>query len=143
MLRRLIVRMVLLVVLGLAFATASALPAGAQPTATAELGESATLAAKGVLVEVPVIYSCSPDAVFHSSFVQLIQRVGNNTARGFGDTTDLTCDGSQHTVLLTVMTDDIRFRKGIAFAQGEVFACDEFGLCVDARFSGTIEITHN
>ena len=64
MLRRLVVRIIFLGSLSLALVAVSGLPAAAQPTVTVELGQTATLVARGAAVQVPVIYSCSPDAAF-------------------------------------------------------------------------------
>ena len=144
MFRRVVIRIVLLVTLGLALAAAvPILPAVAQPTAaTAELGQTATLVAKGAAVQVPVIYSCSPDTASGSVSVTVTERVGGKRiAQGSGGTSSLICDGAQHTALVTVTSfSGTAFHQGVALAQGSLVACDEFGVCLVVLFSGTIEI---
>jgi len=84
--RRAIVRIVVLVALACALLGAQALSAVAQPTsATAELGQTATLVAKGAAIQVPVTYSCSSDTTFGDIFLFATERVGGNrTASGSG-----------------------------------------------------------
>jgi hypothetical protein len=145
MLRRLIVRMVLLVTLAGALASAPVLSAIAQPTsATAELGQTATLVAKGAAVQVPVIYSCSPDTAFGAIDIFVTERVGGNrTASGEGSTFNVTCDGAQHTVFVTVTSGNgIAFHQGTAVVQGSFQACDQNGLCLFVPLSGTIDIAN-
>jgi hypothetical protein len=140
--RRLVGRIILLGVLGLSLVAVSGLPAAAQPTVTVELGETATLVAKGAAVQVPVIYSCSPDAAFTALNVIVNERVGGNRiAQGGLVTSDLTCDGAQHTALVTVTSiTGNAFHKGVAFVQADLSACDVNGNCVDVPTSGTIKI---
>jgi hypothetical protein len=144
MFRRAVIRIVLLVTLGFALAAAvPTLPAIAQPTAvTVELGQTATLVAKGAAVEVPVIYSCSPDTTFGDLSVSITQRVGGKRiAQGSRSTFDVICDGAEHTALITVTSSSgTPFHQGVAFAQASLFACDEFGFCRVVSVSGTIDI---
>jgi hypothetical protein len=142
--RRLIVRIVVLVALAGALASAPVVSAVAQPTsATAELGQTATLVAKGAAIEVPVIYSCSPDTAFGDIFFSSVtERVGGNrTATGSGSFRDLTCDDAQHTALVTVVSGNgIAFHQGTGFVQGAFEACDQNGFCLSVPLSGTIQI---
>jgi hypothetical protein len=140
--RRLIVRIVVLVALAGALACAPVLSAVAQPTsATAELGQTATLVARGAVIEVPVIYSCSPDTAFGFLDIVVTERVqGNRIAQGEGVTATLTCDGAQHTALITVRSGNFAFHQGTGFVQGSFQVCDVNGLCLFVPVSGTIEI---
>jgi hypothetical protein len=141
-LRRLVVRVTLLGLLGLSLVAVSSLPAAAQPTVTVELGQTATLVARGAAVQVPVIYSCSPDAAFTALNVTVSERVpGNRIAQGGLVTSDLICDGAQHTALVTVTSiTGNAFHKGVAFVQADLSACDVNGNCVDVPVSGTINV---
>jgi hypothetical protein len=142
--RRLIVRIVMLVVLAGGLVSVPALSAVAQPTsATAALGQTATLVAKGAAIEVPVIYSCSPDTAFGDIFLSVTERVGGNrTAAGSGTFRELTCDGAQHTALVDVVSSNgIAFHQGTGFVSGGFLeACDQNGFCLDVPLSGTIQI---
>jgi hypothetical protein len=142
MLRRLVVRIIFLGSLSLALVAVSGLPAAAQPTVTVELGQTATLVARGAAVQVPVSYSCSPDAAFTALSVTVNERVGGNRiAQGGLVTSDLICDGAQHTALVTVTSiTGNAFHKGVAFVQADLSACDVNGNCVDVPTSGTINI---
>jgi hypothetical protein len=142
--RRSIVRIVVLMALACALVGAQALSAVAQPTsATAELGQTATLVAKGAAIQVPVTYSCSSDTAFGDIFLFATERVGGNrTASGSGSTFDVTCDGAQHTALITVTSDNgIAFHQGTALVQGAFNACDQDGLCLTVSLSGTVRVT--
>jgi hypothetical protein len=146
MVRRLVVRIILVGTISLTLATVvPILPAFAQPTGTVQVGQPGTVVAKGAAVEVPVDYSCSPDATFASLSVAITERVGSNeTATGFGSSTELTCDGSEHTALILATPTNGEsgnaFRKGEAVAQGHLFGCDQFGACFDVFSTGIIEI---
>jgi len=111
-----------------ALVVGTALPALAQPpTGTLSIGRQATLVANGAAIRVPIRYSCSPDTQFASLSVDVRQRVGGGRlAQGFGFTDDLICDGSVHTVVVTVTaTGENAFRRGPAFAEASLFLCNE------------------
>jgi hypothetical protein len=137
--RRRLVRVLFVVALGTALATAALAPtavAQEPPTMTARLTGPATLVAKGAAVDVEVAYSCSPDTTSSSVFVQLTQRVsGGRLATGSGFTSNLVCDGTEHTTTVRVIADgDLAFRKGEAVGRGSRVACNEFG-CIEALLS--------
>jgi hypothetical protein len=141
--RRLVVRIVALVALASILVSAQAPSAVAQPTsATAELGQTATLVAKGAAVQVPVTYSCSSDAAFGAIQLFATERVGGNrTASGSGSTFDVTCDGAQHTALVTVTSGNgVAFHQGTAIVQGSFQACDPDGNCLTVPLSGTVNV---
>lgn len=142
MLRRL-VRIVFVLALGTTLAiTVLAPPAVAQPTISATFGETATLVARGAAIDVPVTYSCSPDTAFADIGVQVTQRVGGNRlAQGFGSTSNLICDGTEHTTLIRVTASgENAFRRGVALAVGFFTACTADFVCTSIRFEDTIQI---
>jgi hypothetical protein len=101
--RRRLVRILFVVALGTALATAALTPpaiAQEPPTITASLTGAATLIARGAAVDVEVAYSCSPDTTSASISAELTQRVsGGRVATGSGFTTNLVCDGTEHTTM--------------------------------------------
>jgi hypothetical protein len=142
--RRLIVRIIVLVALACGLVSAQALSAVAPPPpATAELGQTATLVAKGAAIEVPVTYSCSSDAAFGAIELFVTERVGGNRiASGSGSTFNVICDGAQHTALITVTSGSgMAFHHGTAVVQGSFQACDQNGLCLTVLLSGTVRVT--
>lgn len=146
MLRRLVVRIMLVGTVGLTVATVPILPAFAQPTVTLHVGQPGTLVARGAAVEVPLDYSCSADATFASLNLSITERVGGNeTATGSGFTSELTCDGSEHTALVVATPTNggsgNAFRKGEALAQGHLLGCDPSGFpCGEVSSDGVIQI---
>jgi hypothetical protein len=142
MLRRL-VRILLVVALGTALATAALTPtavAQEPPTLTATL-TGATLVAKGAAVDVAVTYSCASDTTSATIGVELTQRVGGNRlATGTGSTSGLVCDGAEHTTTVRVVAEGgIAFKKGDAVAEGTTVACNPFG-CLFLPFPATVRI---
>ena len=137
-------RLTVAVGLGLALsAAAPALSAAAEPTSvTARLTESATLIAKGGAVQIPVVYTCSPDASWGGIDLFVTERVpGLRTAEGWGSTFDVICDGSQHTTAVTVPSSNgIAFHTGAAVVQGSLHACDQDGYCTYAPLAGTVQV---
>lgn len=109
----------------------------ASATHTVELGDTATLVAKGAAVLVPVEVTCSagelpppppfpfpPFPPFPSSVsVQLTQRSGNSIAQGTGGT-NVVCDGTTQTVNVQLIAQGAPFKNGTALATASVFACD-------------------
>ena len=114
---------------GLAFA-APALPAVGQlspPTIVSiDVGEEATLVAKGAAVLVPVEVVCPAGSMFASLSVQVTQRVGNRIASGFG-VAEVVCTGGPQTVNVLVTAEGQAFKKGPAVAEVSLFACNQFG----------------
>jgi hypothetical protein len=144
MLRRL-VHVLLVVALGTALATAAlTAPAVAQepPTITARLTGNATLVAKGAAVDVEVAYSCSPDTTSATIGVELTQRVSSGQlATGFGFTSDLVCDGAEHTTTVRVVAEGGNaFKKGSAVAEVDLVACNEFTCVFSGLSPGTVRI---
>jgi hypothetical protein len=144
MLRR-FVHVLLVVALGTALATtALTAPAVAQepPTFTPRLTGAATLVAKGAAVDVEVAYSCSPDTTSVSIRVDLTQRVsGGRLATGPGFTSDLVCDGAEHTTTVRVVAEGgIAFKKGPAVAEVGFVVCNEFTCVFDELSPGTVRV---
>jgi hypothetical protein len=137
-------RLVLVAGLGLAFSVAvPMLSAAAEPTSvTGALSDSATLIGKGAAVEIPVVYSCSTDAAWAGTDLLVTERVpGNQTAQGWGSGYGLVCDGSQHTSLVTVSSNNGNaFHSGTALVQGSLYAVDQYGYASYVPLNGTVDI---
>lgn len=126
----------------------------ASATHTVELGDRATLLAKGAGVVVPVEVTCEgqvppppppfpfpfpPFPPFPSSVsVQLTQRSGNSIAQGSGGA-NVVCDGTTQTVNVQLTAQGAPFKNGTALATATVFACDSTG-CHSASDSEEIRI---
>ena len=127
---------------GLAFGI-PALPAVGQVSPpsviSVEVGDQATLVARGAAVLVPVEVRCPADSPFHSLSVQVTQRAGSKIAYGFGSTSDFACTGATQVVNVLVTAQSMAFKKGPAAAQASLFACSEFG-CQSVSDTETIDI---
>src|SRR3954447_23419292 len=88
----------------LAFAI-PALPAVGQISPPAvvsvEVGDQATLVARGAAVSVPIEIRCPAGSTGFIS-VQVTQRAGSGIASGFGSTSDFVCTGATQTVEVLV-----------------------------------------
>ncbi len=100
-------------------------PAMAEAQVTLDIGDTATLAAKGSAVILPVKVTCGPGTTGWLS-AQLTQRAGNRIAQGYGSTSDIVCDGTPQTVDLFITAQNQPFKKGPAVARAYFFFCDEF-----------------
>ena len=145
--KRLLLYIVVFPALVLALAVGACASAGAVPTsASAALGGTATLVAKGAAIDVPVIYSCSSDTSAGTIVVIVSERVpGNHTASGvadtFGNEFGMICDGTQHTADIRVTSNNtFAFHKGTGVVRGSFEACDIDGSCASPLFSGLIKI---
>lgn len=127
---------------GLAFGI-PALPAVGQlspPTViSVEVGDQATLVARGAAVLVPVEVVCPAGSTFRSLNVQVTQRAGSRIASGFGSTSDFVCTGATQTINVLVTAQDLAFKKGPAVAQASLFVCNEFG-CQSVTDTENIDI---
>lgn len=148
--RRVLFRSLLVLTTIVPLGTAAAVPAMAQPTVTAQFGQSATLIAKGVGVQVGVVYTCpaGSDASGFSMSTSINERVsGGRIAQGTGSTSNTTgtgvivCDETAHTLPITVLAaTGIAFRKGTALANGFFQVCDANFSCTNVNFSAIIRI---
>lgn len=140
------VRRRLVLLAGLSLALSAALPmlsAAAEPTSVAAaLTGSATLIGKGGAVENPVVYTCSTDASWGGIDLFVAERVpGNRVAQGWGSTFGVVCDGTQHTIPVTVASGNgIAFHTGTAVVQGSLYACDQYGYCTYVPVPGTVDV---
>jgi hypothetical protein len=136
----------LVLVAGLSLALSAALPtltAAAAPTAVpGGLGDSATLIGKGAAVQIPVVYTCSTDALSGGVELVVTERVpGNRTAQGWGSSWDVVCDGTQRTSSFVVSASNGNaFHTGTAVVQGTLYACDEYGDCTWVPLAGTLDV---
>jgi hypothetical protein len=122
------IRIAIAIALGAALAaTLPALPAVSQqspPPPMVEIGDTATLAARGAaaLVEVTVTCPAGEDAFLS---VGLSQRRGSRAATGFGGL-EFTCTGEPQTLTVPVLANNATFKQGVAFATAELFVCGRF-----------------
>ena len=126
---------------GLAFAI-PALPAVGQvspPTVVSvEVGDEATLVARGAAVLVPVEVNCPAGATGFVS-VQVTQRAGSRIASGFGGS-DFVCTGTTQTIDVLVHAQGQAFKKGPAVADASLSVCTDFFFCQSVRDTETIRI---
>ena len=130
------IRLAIAISLGAALATLPALPAvGQQAPATVELGDTATLAARGAAVLVTVTVTCPADSDFAQLFVSVSQRRGGRVAAGSGFVSEFTCTGEPQEITVPVLAFGAPFRAGVAFASAELFVCGPFfcGSVTDAE----------
>jgi hypothetical protein len=115
---------------GLAFGI-PALPAVGQVSppsiVSVEVGDTATLVARGAAVLVPVEVRCPAGTAFGSVNVEVTQRAGSRIASGFGGTSDFVCTGATQVVHVLVNAQDQAFKKGPAVAEASLFVCGDFG----------------
>jgi hypothetical protein len=148
--RRVLFRSLLVLTTILPLGTAAAVPAMAQPAVTAQFGPSATLIARGVAVQVGVVYTCpaGSDASSFSISTSINERVsGGRIAQGTGGANNTTgtgvivCDETTHTLPITVLAaTGIAFRKGTALANGFFQLCGASPSCTNVNFSAIIRI---
>ncbi|HEY7264272.1 MAG TPA: hypothetical protein VH589_22675 [Trebonia sp.] len=103
----------------------------------------ATLVAKGAGVNVVARVECSGASTAFVE-VQLTQRVGSDTAIGFGST-EIGCatNANQNVLVLVTAQGGKAFRKGTAVADGFVSACTpNFRVCGSEQDQPTIDLTH-
>ena len=109
-----------------------------------ELGDEATLGARGAVIFVTVFYKCAPGAADAFVSVQVTQRSGNGIARGFGGD-EVTCTGGDQAVTLDVSPFERPFRGGVAFATatGEVCSLQPQFECASDRDAEEIRIVRS
>ena len=113
---------------GLALA-APALPAVGEHSAPTfaphdiEVGDEATVIAKGAGVIVPVEVTCEAGATGFVS-VQLTQARGRHVANGSGFT-EVDCEGTTQTVDVVVTAQGGAFKRGPALAEAHLAVCPE------------------
>lgn len=110
------------------------------PTVTSvEVGDEATLVARGAAVQVPVEVTCPAGTTAFVS-ANVTQRAGSRIASGFGGTS-FVCTGGSQIVDVTVNAQGSgqAFKKGAAVAQASVSVCSFFG-CSFASDSENIQI---
>jgi hypothetical protein len=133
------VRIAIAITLGAALAaTLPALPAVSQqspPPPMVELGDTATLAARGAGLLVTVTITCPADSFFADLFVSVSQRRGSRVANGSGFVSNIDCTGAPQEITVPVQAFSATFRQGVAFATAELFVCGPFfcGSVTDAE----------
>ena len=126
---------------GLALAT-PVLPAVGQisppSVLSVEVGDEATLVARGAAVLVPIEVQCPAGSTGFLS-VRLTQRAGSRIASGSGSTSDFVCTGATQTVEVLVHAQDQAFKRGPAVAEASLFICGPF-FCEQVIDTENIEI---
>jgi hypothetical protein len=102
-----------------------------------EVGDEATLEARGAAVVVPVEVRCPAGSTGFLN-VQVTQRAGSRIASGTGSTSDFVCTGATQTVNVLVPAQGQAFKKGPAVAAASLFICDF--LCESASDTENIAI---
>jgi hypothetical protein len=136
------VRIAIAITLGAALAaTLPALPAVSQqspPPPMVEIGDTATLAARGAGLFVTVTVTCPADSDFADLYVSVSQRRGSRVANGSGYVS-VDCTGEPQEITVPVTAFGATFRQGVAFATAELFVCGPFG-CQSATDAEEITI---
>ena len=105
-----------------------------------EVGDEATIVARGAAVRVPVEVTCPAGS---TAFVSagVTQRAGSRIASGFGSTS-IVCTGGSQTVEVTANAQGSgqAFKKGSAVADATVSVCQSFLGCTSVSDSETIQI---
>jgi hypothetical protein len=143
MTKRHVLRLLAAVVVGggVAFAV-PVLPAVGQISPPAvvsvEVGDEATLVARGAAVLVPVEVRCPAGGTGFLS-VRVTQRAGSRIASGSGSTNDFVCTGATQIVEVLVHAEGQAFKRGPAVAEASLFACGPF-FCQPVSDTENIEI---
>ena len=85
-----------------------------------EVGDQATLVARGAAVLVPVEVTCPAGTGGHIS-VRVTQRAGSRIASGSGGTSNFVCTGATQVVDVLVTAQGQAFKKGPAIAEASLF----------------------
>jgi hypothetical protein len=118
------IRIAIAISLGAALATLPALPAvSQQASATVEIGDTATLAARGAGLLVTVTVTCPADTDFADLFVSVSQRRGGRVANGGGFVSNIDCTGEAQEITVPVQAFGAPFRQGVAFATADFSVC--------------------
>jgi hypothetical protein len=135
------VRIAITITLGAALATLPALPAVSQEApATVEIGDTATLAARGAGLLVTVTVTCPADTEFADLFVNVSQRRGGRIANAGAFRSGIECTGEPQEITLAATAFGAAFRAGVAFATAELFVCDPNFECVTVTDAEEITI---
>ena len=103
-----------------------------------EVGDEATLVARGAGVLVPIEVRCPAGGTGFLS-VRVTQRAGSRIASGSGSTSDFVCTGATQTVEVLVHAQGQAFKRGPAVAEASLFVCSEF-FCEQVTDTENIEI---
>jgi hypothetical protein len=132
------------------FSASLAVAAAIVPTAAAhaavsgsiDIGDTATLLARGAGVSVPVTVTCTSDLPLAYGYVNvnLTQRQGQTLAQGGNSAQVSTCNGTPQTYTM-VITGNQPFKTGEVLASSSLGFCDVEYTCTDITTSETIRIT--
>ena len=104
-----------------------------------EVGDEATLVARGAAVLVPIEVTC-PAGSRGSLAVRVTQRAGSRIASGSGFTSDFVCTGATQVVEVLVPAQGQAFKKVPAVAEPSLFACSPFFFCGGVTDTENIDI---
>jgi hypothetical protein len=130
--------------LAIAAAIVPAAAANAAVNASVDIGNTATLLARGAGVSVPVTLTCTSDLPLASEgygyvSVSITQRQGKNFAQGGNTIYVRSCDGTPQTYTL-VITGNLPFKTGAILASSSFQVCDVEYTCSSGATSETIQI---
>lgn len=86
-----------------------------------EVGDEATLVAKGAAVLIRVEVTCEPGGTGYVS-VEVSQARGRHVANGYGFT-EIACEGTTQVVQMMVQAHSGAFKTGPAVVRAELYAC--------------------
>jgi hypothetical protein len=121
--------------------TASVLPlqaavAGSSPPSTAlsfTVRKDTPLIANGVALKAVFVVTCQPGTVVIQQTIEVAQTARKgNIARGFATNyqPSIACNGTPQNIPMTVFAQNLAFRKGVALATSNLYACaDDFSFC--------------
>jgi hypothetical protein len=125
----------MLAAIGLGTALAIALPAGQavgqqsppQPSMEVVLPDQGTVTARGLILTIPLQITCAFPGTFNDSEIQVSVRQAQGLSivegRAFANLSSTDCDGTPHTVNVTVQPENAPFRPGSAVASAFAFVC--------------------
>ena len=116
--------------------------ANAAVSGSVDIGETATLLARGAGVSVPVTVTCTSDLPLAYGYVNasITQRQGQTLVQGSSSTQVRTCDGTPQAYTV-VITGSRPFKAGEVVASSTLEFCDAEYTCTSATTSKTIVIT--
>lgn len=104
-----------------------------------EVGDSATILAKGAGVVVPVDVTC-PAGTTGFLNINVTQARGRFTANGFAYE-EVACTGETQTVLVTVSAQSGAVKRGQALVDAQLTSCPDFSACSTVRDTEVISLT--
>jgi hypothetical protein len=132
--------------------TAAALPLQAAIADSSPPGGAVTftvrkdvkLLANGVAIRPVFVITCQPGTIITQQTIEVAQTVRKgNIARGFATSFQppINCDGTPQRFPMTAFAQNLAFKKGVALATSNVFACaDDFSFCQNYTETKTLNL---